>query len=56
MNEKVLEILKENKEPMKAGEVTEKLGVDKKDIDKAIKSLVKEDLVESPKRCFYSAK
>ena len=41
---------------MKGGEIAEALGVDKKLVDKAIKDLKNEDLIESPKRCFYAAK
>lgn len=52
----VLNTLKENAEPMKAGEIAEKSGLDKKEVDKAIKSLKAEEAIESPKRCFYTAK
>ena len=52
----VLDTLKGTGTPLKAGEIAEKSGQDKKAIDKAIKELVKEELVMSPKRCFYQAK
>lgn len=52
----VLNTLKENAEPMKAGEIAEKSGLDKKEVDKAIKALKAEEAIESPKRCFYAAK
>ena len=54
--ELVLKALKESAEPLKGGEIAEKSGVDKKEVDKVIKVLVKEDLIHSPKRCFYTAK
>jgi DNA-binding transcriptional regulator GbsR (MarR family) len=54
--EKVLATLKSNGEPMKAGEIAEVSGVDKKEVDKALKTLMTEELVNSPKRCFYEAK
>ncbi|MEW8957163.1 HTH domain-containing protein [Clostridium sp.] len=54
IKDKVLDLLK-NSEPLKAGEISEKLGVDKKEVDKAIKDLKKEEKITSPKRCFYSA-
>jgi DNA-binding transcriptional regulator GbsR (MarR family) len=54
--EKVLATLKSNGEPMKAGEIAEVSGVDKKEVDKALKTLMTEELVHSPKRCFYEAK
>ncbi|WP_315115949.1 MarR family transcriptional regulator [uncultured Clostridium sp.] len=55
IKDKVLELLKSS-EPLKSGEIAEKLGVDKAEVDKAIKALKKEELIESPKRCYYSAK
>lgn len=56
MEEKVLNVLKKSGEPMKAGDVAVAAGIDKKDADKAIKALVSQGKVESPKRCFYAAK
>lgn len=52
MEEKIIALFKE-KGALKAGDVAAALGVDKKEVDKAIKALVKEGKVESPKRCFY---
>lgn len=52
MEEKIIALFKA-KGAMKAGEVAAELGLDKKDVDKAIKELVKAGKVESPKRCFY---
>lgn len=52
----ILKILRDSKEPLKCGEVAEKCGQDKEAVDKAIKVLVKENLVTSPKRCYYQAK
>ncbi|MDD2550575.1 MAG: helix-turn-helix domain-containing protein [Bacteroidales bacterium] len=53
---KVLETIKKAGKPMKAGEIAEQAGIDKKDVDKSIKSLVAEGVLESPKRCFYNLK
>ncbi|MDI3526721.1 MAG: hypothetical protein PWR03_904 [Tenuifilum sp.] len=55
-NEKVIETLKSAGKPMKTGEIAEASGVDKKEVDKAIKKLVAEGKIESPKRCFYDIK
>lgn len=52
----VLNVLKESNEPLKAGEIAEKANIDKKEVDKAIKELKKEDLITSPKRCYYTVK
>jgi len=56
IKEIVLNTLKESKKPLKAGEIATMSGQDKAAVDKAIKVLVKEDLVMSPVRCFYQAK
>jgi DNA-binding MarR family transcriptional regulator len=52
---KIIEVLKTS-EPMRPGEIAEKLSVDKSDVDKAIKVLKKSEEIYSPKRCYYSAK
>ncbi|NUU98607.1 MarR family transcriptional regulator [Marinitoga sp. 1154] len=54
--ELVVKVLSESKEPLKAGEIAEKAGIDKKEVDKAIKKLKKEEKIESPKRCYYIIK
>jgi len=51
----VLKTLIESEQPLKGGEIAEKSGVDKKDVDKALKKLKDEELIFSPKRCFYDA-
>lgn len=54
MEEKVLATLIAKGEPMKSGEIATEAGLEKAVVDKAIKALVKEGKVESPKRCFYA--
>ncbi|SHE54214.1 HTH domain-containing protein [Marinitoga hydrogenitolerans DSM 16785] len=54
--ELIVKVLSESKEPLKAGEIAEKAGIDKKEVDKAIKKLKKEEKIESPKRCYYTIK
>lgn len=54
--ELVLSVLKESEEPLKKGEIAEKANIDKKEVDKAINALKKEELIVSPKRCYYTAK
>ncbi|HAG16141.1 MAG TPA: MarR family transcriptional regulator [Bacteroidales bacterium] len=49
----VLQALESAGTPLKSGQIAEKSGVDKKEVDKAIKALVKENKVHSPKACFY---
>lgn len=50
----VFNCLKEKNEPMKAGEIAEATGLDKKAVDAAIKALKAEEKIGSPKRCYYA--
>lgn len=54
--EKVLETLKAARKPLKAGEIAEASGLDKKEVDKAMKVLKTEEKIVSPKRCFWEPK
>ncbi|MDR2912076.1 MAG: transcriptional regulator [Alistipes sp.] len=54
MEEKVLSALANG--PRKAGEIATETGLAKADVDKAIKKLVAEGRVDSPKRCYYGIK
>ncbi|SET33389.1 hypothetical protein SAMN05660297_02059 [Natronincola peptidivorans] len=53
-NEVVLKALNDADKPLRPGEIAELAGIDKKEVDKAIKELKKEDKIISPKRCFYA--
>jgi Mn-dependent DtxR family transcriptional regulator len=52
--EKVLEAMKSAGKPVRPGDIAKVLGVDSKEVSKAIKELRKEGKVHSPKRCFYA--
>jgi predicted transcriptional regulator len=54
-SEIILKTLKENG-ALKSGEIAEKSGLAKTEVDKVIKKLVSEEKVHSPKRCFYDVK
>ena len=54
--DKVIKTLKDAGKPMKAGEIAEASGVDKKDVEKAIKKLVTDSKLHSPMRCYYDIK
>ena len=41
---------------LRPGEIAEKSGLDKADVDKAIKKLKGDNRIFSPKRCFYDVK
>lgn len=52
----ILAAMKQAGTPLKAGEIAELCGLDKKDVDKAMKALKKEDAIVSPKRCYWEPK
>lgn len=52
----IIKALQEKGKPMKAGEIAEATGIEKKEVEKSIKSLVKEAKLHSPVRCFYDIK
>ncbi len=51
--EKVLETMKNAGEPLNAGKIAELSGLDRKEVDKAMKQLKDEGTIVSPKRCFW---
>jgi len=54
--DQILETLKQSVKPMNAGQIVEKTGLDRKDVDKAMTKLKKEEKIVSPVRCFWTAK
>lgn len=54
--EKVLQTMKAAGKPLKAIEIAEASGLDKKEVDKAIGELKKNGLIISPKVCFWQPK
>ncbi|MCB2196076.1 MAG: MarR family transcriptional regulator [Bacteroidetes bacterium] len=54
--DKVLDVMKKAGKALKAGEIAELSGLDKKDVDKAMKELKTEEKIISPKRCFWEPK
>jgi Mn-dependent DtxR family transcriptional regulator len=54
MEDKVLEAMKAADKPVRPGDIAKTLGVESKDVSKAITKLKKEGKVISPKRCYYS--
>ncbi len=52
----VLKTLADSKVALKGGELATLSGLDKKDVDKAIKQLKAEEKIYSPKNCYYEAK
>ncbi len=54
--EKVLEAMKAAGKPLKAGEIATAAGIDKKEVDKAMKTLKEQEAIVSPKRCYWEPK
>lgn len=54
--EKVLNAMKKAGEPLNTGKIVELTGMEKKDVEKAMKVLKKEEKIISPKRCFWTPK
>lgn len=52
--EKVLAIMKSAGEPLNAGKIAELGGLDRKDVDKAMKQLKEEGAIISPVRCKWA--
>ena len=54
--EKVLEAMKKAGVPLNAGKLVELTGLDRKEVDKAMKTLKANDAIVSPKNCFWQPK
>ena len=52
----ILDAMKTAGKPLKGGEIAELCELDKKEVDKAMKVLKKEELIASPKRCYWEPK
>jgi len=51
---KVLDVMRQAGEPLNAGKIAELGGLDRKDVDKAMNQLKKEEKIVSPKRCYWT--
>ncbi|MDP3915660.1 MAG: MarR family transcriptional regulator [Bacteroidota bacterium] len=54
--EKVLAVMTASGKPLKAGEIAELAGLDKKVVEKAMNELKKDDKIVSPVRCAWEIK
>jgi len=54
MTEKVLQVMESAGEPLNAGKIAELGGFDRKEVDKAMAKLKKEEKIVSPKRCYWA--
>lgn len=53
--ETVLSVMKAAKKPLRSGEIAELAGLERKEVDKAMKELKAESLIFSPVRCCWQA-
>ena len=49
----VLEFFEKAEAPARAGEIVEATGLEKKEVDKVMNKLKKEEKIVSPKRCYW---
>jgi len=56
LTEKVLEAMKIAGVPLNAGKLVELTGLDRKEVDKAMKTLKASDSIVSPKVCYWQPK
>lgn len=51
--EMVLNFIAQADKPLTAGEIAEATGIERKDVDKVMNKLKKEEKIVSPKRCYW---
>lgn len=51
----VLDLLNVSTEPLSAAQIAEKTGLERKVVDKVMKSLKEDGVITSPRRCFWEA-
>jgi biotin operon repressor len=54
--EKVLSVMKKEGKALSAGQICEISGIERKEVDKAMKKLKTDGLIVSPKNCFWEPK
>jgi len=54
--EKILEVMRAEGEPLNAGKIAERGGLDRKAVDKAMAELKKGEKIVSPRRCYWMPK
>ena len=51
--EKLMTAMKAAKKPMSAGQIADATGIDRKEVDKGMKTLKTQGLITSPKNCYW---
>ncbi|HBH27446.1 MAG: transcriptional regulator [Desulfofustis sp. PB-SRB1] len=49
----ILKVMEKEGAPLNAGKIAELTGIDRKEVDKAMAKLKKEQKIVSPKRCYW---
>lgn len=52
----ILDLMKKENKPLTAKQISELSGLDKKEVDKGMKTLKAEGAISSPKACYWEAK
>ena len=53
ITETLLQAMKAAKKPLSAGQIAELTGIDRKEVDKAMKTLKTQGHITSPKNCYW---
>lgn len=56
VSEKIIEAMKKAGKQMSAGQIAEATGIDRKEVDKTMKTLKDSGNIVSPKRCYWEPK
>ena len=54
--EQILKAMADAREPLNAGKITDLTGIDRKEVDKAMNKLKKDEMIVSPVRCKWEPK
>ena len=54
--DKILKVMSEAGKPLKTGEIVSLSEIEKKEVDKIMKVLKKDEAIVSPKRCYWQPK
>lgn len=52
----MLDFFEKGEEPVRTGDIVEATGLEKKEVEKAMNKLKKEEKIVSPKRCYWEIK
>lgn len=56
IQKQIIDAMKKEGKPMSTGQIAEATGIDRKEVDKAMKTLKDSGEIVSPKRCYWEPK